>query len=227
MGLDRSHSKGFSLIELVITVGVLAILTLGVIPLVQVSVKRQKEQQLRETLRLMREAVDQFHREALAAPLGQPGQKGTGAAGPNMGTGDPRAVDPRTGSSGTGAVDPRVRVYVSDQTLFTVDNPDRYPPSLETLSSGVSVMPLNVGGLGKRGNQSYTALEAATEDAITAKTKIYLRAIPIDPMTGKADWDLRSCYQGQEETSWDGLNVFNVHSKSKGEALDKSKYSDW
>src|SRR6266480_7343361 len=59
-------SDGFSLVELVITVAVLAILTLGVIPLVQVSVKRQKEQQLREALRTMREAIDQFHREALA-----------------------------------------------------------------------------------------------------------------------------------------------------------------
>ena len=53
--VSASH-QGFSLIELVITVAVLAILTLGVVPLVQVSVKRQKEQQLRESLREMREA---------------------------------------------------------------------------------------------------------------------------------------------------------------------------
>src|ERR1041384_5048558 len=64
--LLRSGVRGFSLIELVITVAVLAILTLGVVPLVQVSVKRQKEQQLRDALREMREAIDQFHREAVA-----------------------------------------------------------------------------------------------------------------------------------------------------------------
>ena len=58
----RLPQRGFSLIELVITVTVLAILTLGVIPLVQVSVKRQKEEQLRAALREMREAIDQFHR---------------------------------------------------------------------------------------------------------------------------------------------------------------------
>src|SRR5688572_25837719 len=62
----RLPQRGFTLIELVITVTVLAILTLGVIPLVQVSVKRQKEEQLRAALREMREAIDQFHREALA-----------------------------------------------------------------------------------------------------------------------------------------------------------------
>src|SRR5947207_599715 len=73
--------SGFSLIELVITVGVLAILTLGVVPLVQVSVKRQKEQQLHEVLREMREAIDQFHREAVAGAQmqadQQPGQTTT------------------------------------------------------------------------------------------------------------------------------------------------------
>src|SRR5947207_9736650 len=67
--------SGFTLVELVITVAVLAILTLGVIPLVQVSVKRQKEQQLRETLREMREAIDQFHREALAGAQMQANQQ--------------------------------------------------------------------------------------------------------------------------------------------------------
>ena len=221
MGLDRKYAKGFSLIELMITVSVLAILTLGVIPLVQVSVKRQKEQQLRETLRLMREAIDQFHREALAAPVGQP------ATGSGTGTTDPKTVDSRSGS-GTGAVDPRIRVYISDQTLFTVDNPDRYPPTLETLTSGVSVMPLAtqaalMGGVGLHGEKGITDYN----QSVTTKTKVYLRQIPIDPMTGKADWDFRSCYDAVDATSWGGENVFDVHSKSKDKALNGEKYSDW
>src|SRR5215467_11896886 len=66
LNLPASHDRGFTLIELVITVAVLAILTLGIVPLARVSVKRQKEQQLHEALREMREAIDQFHREALA-----------------------------------------------------------------------------------------------------------------------------------------------------------------
>jgi prepilin-type N-terminal cleavage/methylation domain-containing protein len=72
----RLSVRGFSLIELVITVTVLAILTLGVIPLVQVSVKRQKEERLRASLREMREAIDQFHREALAGAQMQANQQG-------------------------------------------------------------------------------------------------------------------------------------------------------
>src|SRR5262252_1060774 len=78
---QRVSASGFSLIELVITVAVLAILTLGVIPLVQVSVTRQKEQQLREALREMREAIDQFHREALAGAQMQVNQQQPGTAG--------------------------------------------------------------------------------------------------------------------------------------------------
>jgi type II secretory pathway pseudopilin PulG len=42
-------------------VTVLTILTMGVITLLKVSIKRQKEQQLREALRQMRTAIDEFH----------------------------------------------------------------------------------------------------------------------------------------------------------------------
>jgi general secretion pathway protein G len=45
--------------------------------------------------------------------------------------------------------------------------------------------------------------------------KVYMRGIPVDPMTGKAEWDLRSCYDPADSTSWGGENVFDVRSKSK------------
>jgi general secretion pathway protein G len=51
--------------------------------------------------------------------------------------------------------------------------------------------------------------------------------LPIDPMTGKADWELRSCYDAHDATSWGGENVFDVRSKSKETALNGEKYSDW
>jgi general secretion pathway protein G len=228
--------NGFTLIELVITVTVLGILTLGVVPLVQVSVKRQKEEQLRATLREMREAIDQFHREALAGAQYQVNQ------GTTAGTGGTGNTDPnsglRTAGGGTGGgtaggtginplADPRVRVFITDQTIFNSDNPDRYPPDLETMVNGVDVLPVTIGGLGRRGNLNYTATEAATEDSLIPKTKIYLRRIPIDPMTGKAEWALRSAYDEGDATSWGGENVFDVHSKSEGKALDGTNYRDW
>ncbi len=228
--ISNRRSRGFSLIELMITVSVLAILTMGVIPLVQVTVKRQKEQQLRESLRQMREAIDQFHREALAGANYQPSQ--TGGAGLSTAQQEqaPR-LPPNQNQPGGGGVnmfaDPRVRVMITDQTIFTTDNPDRYPPDLDTLVKGVSVLPVTVGGLGRRGNLNYTATQAATEESTIPKTKVYLRQIPIDPMTGKADWDFRSCYDAVDSTSWGGENIFDVHSKSGGKALNGEKYSDW
>ena len=188
----------------------------------QVSVKRQKEQQLREALRQMREAIDQFHREALAGASQQIAQQ-QGQQSPNQ----PQTQQAQNQQAQSLFNDPRVRVLITDQTIFTVDNPDRYPPDLKTLVDGVSVMPITAGGLGKRGNLNYTATEAATEDSVTPKTKIYLRQIPIDPMTGKADWQFRSCYDSADSTSWGGENVFDVHSKSDGKALNGEKYSDW
>lgn len=216
--VSASH-RGFSLIELVITITVLAILTLGTVPLVQVAVKRQKEQELHEALRTMREAIDQFHREALAGSQMQANQQ----------QGQPPRPQPSPGNPPPGNIfaDPRVRVFISDQTIFTTDNVERYPPDLETLVKGVSVLPLTAGGLNGRGNQNVTALEAATEQSTIPKTKFYLRRIPVDPMTGKADWVFRSCYDSSDSTSWGGENIFDVHSKSDGKALNGEKYSDW
>ena len=219
--LSASH-RGFSLIELVITVTVLAILTLGVVPLIQVSVKRQKEQQLRDSLRQMREAIDQFHREALAGAQLQANQQQEGQP-PRQ----PPQQNPQV-QPGNIFSDPRVRVMITDQTIFTADNPDRFPPDLETLVKGVNVLPLAMpqaqqGGIGLEGDKGITDVNQQP----IPKTKVYLRQIPIDPMTGKAEWDFRSCYDPADSTSWGGENVFDVHSKSDGKALNGEKYSDW
>src|SRR5262245_14195130 len=218
--------SGFSLIELIITVSVLAILTLGVIPLVQVSVKRQKEQQLHDALREMREAIDQFHREALAGAQMQVNQQQP-PTGQGQGRGQGGGQGQGQGQGPNIFADPRVRVAITDQTIFTADNPDRYPPDLETMIKGVNVLPISAGSLGRRGNLNYTATEAATEESAQPKLKVYLRKIPVDPMTGKAEWDFRSCYDLSDATSWGGENVFDVHSKSGGKALDGTNYRDW
>ena len=217
-------NRGFTLIELVITVTVLGILTLGVVPLVQVAAKRQKETQLRETLRQIREAIDQFHREALAGAAQQIAQQ------QGQQPGQPQQGRPQGQPQGqTGTVDPRIRVFISDATIFSTDNPDRYPPDLDTLVRGVSVLPFampaqTVGGQGLNGTPGI--LEK--NDSIVPMTKIYLRQLPVDPMTGKAEWELRSCYDASDSTSWGGENVFDVHSKSRDKALNGvEKYSDW
>lgn len=200
-----SRQRGFTLIELVMTITIMTILTLGVVPLIKVSVKRQKEQQLRDALRQMRTAIDEFRRDTVGMPLAV------------VGVQPPPQPNPY--------VDPRSKVVISDPTIFGVDNPDHYPPDLETLVSGVNVIPRG-GGLGGRGDLRVNALDVGSSE-LSTKKKVYLRAIPIDPVTGKAEWDLRSCYDSSDSGSWGGENVFDVRSKSKEIALNGEKYSDW
>ena len=199
--------RGFSLIELVITITVLTILTLGVLPLVKVSVKRQKEQQLRETLRQIRMAIDEFHRDTV-------GMVCSGVAMTPQQQGQAQQQN--------AFIDPRSKVVISDCTIFGVDNPDHYPPDLETLVNGVNVIPR--GSMGGRGQQGVAATEVGQ---LSTKQKVYLRGLPIDPMTGKADWEFRSSYDAADAGSWGGENVFDVRSKSKDTALNGESYSDW
>jgi general secretion pathway protein G len=227
----RPSSHGFSLIELVITVAVLAILTLGVVPLVQVSVKRQKEQQLRESLREMREAIDQFHREAVAGAQMQANQQ-QGQTTAQQEAAPRNQPNPQNPQQGAGNIfnDPRVRVAITDQTIFTADNPDRFPPDLDTLVKGVNVLPIAAtqqglqGGVGLQGDKGIADVNGQSN---APKTKVYLRRIPVDPMTGKAEWEFRSCYDSADTNTWGGENIFDVHSKSDGVALNGEKYRDW
>ena len=200
--------RGFSLIELVITITVLSILTLGVLPLVKVSVQRRKEEQLRDTLRQIRMAIDEFHRDTM-------GMVCSGVAGAIPGQPDPR-------QQGSQLLDPRSKVVISDCTIFGVDNPDHFPPDLETLVNGVNVIPR--GSLGGRGQEGVNATDVGQ---LSTKQKVYLRGMPVDPITGKAEWDFRSSYDAPDSTSWGGENLFDVRSKSKDTALNGEKYSDW
>jgi general secretion pathway protein G len=205
--------RGFTLIELVITITVLTILTMGVMPLIKVSVKRQKEQQLRDYLRQMRTAIDEFHRDTVGLDCSGTGTGiGTGGGGGSGG-----------GGAGPTYIDPRSKVRISDCTIFGVDNPDRYPPSLEILVEGVNVVPR--AGLG--GGRGDIGVDATKVGELSTKKKVYLRGIPIDPMTGKADWEFSSCYDSPDSGSWGGENVFDVRSNSKDKALNGDKYSDW
>jgi general secretion pathway protein G len=84
--------------------------------------------------------------------------------------------------------------------IQTKADSNNYPPDLQTLVDGVDVKD---------------------------KKMRFLRAIPIDPMTGTADWGLRSNQDEPDSDSFGGQNVYDVYSKSEGTALDGTKYKTW
>jgi len=55
----------------------------------------------------------------------------------------------------------------------------------------------------------------------------FLRRLPIDPITGSADWGMRSYKDAADSTSWGEEDVYDVYSKSDGTALNGTKYRDW
>lgn len=149
---SRSGARGLTLVELIVTAAILAILASVAYPIARFQIKREKERELRRDLWEMRDAIDHYK-----------------------------------DASDRGAIQTKVDSF-------------GYPPDLDTLVNGVDIQ---------------------------EKKVKFLRAIPVDPMTGKAEWSLRSMQDDPDSDSWGGQNVFDVHSKSQGTALDGTKYADW
>jgi general secretion pathway protein G len=150
--LRGKRQSGLTLVELIVTVAILAILASAVVPLARFRAKREKERELRYDLWQMRDAIDRYKDAA-----------------------DRHAFQTKVDSH-------------------------NYPPDLDTLVKGV--------------------------DAQGKKLK-FLRRVPVDPMTGKAEWTMRSMEDEPNSDSWGGQNLFDVASKSQATALDGTKYSDW
>jgi general secretion pathway protein G len=62
-GLLKSK-KGFTIVEMLVTLAILAILAAAIMPLAKTAVKREKEIELRRDLRLLREAIDAYKKLA-------------------------------------------------------------------------------------------------------------------------------------------------------------------
>jgi general secretion pathway protein G len=151
-GKNRSSERGLTLVELIVTVAILAIVAGAAIPVARYQVKRGKERELRYDLWQMRDSIDHYKDAA-------------------------------------------------DKNLFQIKlDSQGYPPDMETLVNGVDIQ---------------------------GKKVRFLRRIPVDPMTGKAEWGLRSMQDDPDSDSYGGQSVFDVYSKSDGTALDGTKYKDW
>ncbi len=149
------RQRGFTLLEMLVTATVLVILASAVVPMAKNGVRRQRELELRRTLREMRTAIDSYKDMADQKKIKAPPAENNG-----------------------------------------------YPETLEILVEGAPVM-------GK-----------------DAKMR-FLRRIPVDPMTGKSEWGLRSLSDDPGSSSWGGGNVFDVYSLSTGTGSNGKPYREW
>jgi len=69
-----------------------------------------------------------------------------------------------------------------------------------------------------------TGQEATVKGATTRR---YLRSLPLDPLTGKADWIFRCYKDAPKASSWCGDDIYDVMTQSQDIALDGTKYRDW
>ena len=100
------------------------------------------------------------------------------------------------------AIDEHKRL--SDQGLIPVEiDTEGYPKELEDLVKGIELV------------------------GQVKKVRKFLRKVPIDPMTGEAEWGLRSLQDDFDSTSWGRQNVYDVYSLSDRTGLDGTKYKDW
>ena len=155
-----SLSRGYSFVELLVVSAILLILASAIAPLSSLAMQRQRETELKRTLRELRSAIDDYKD---AVDLGLIG--GTELAPSNGG----------------------------------------YPPSLEVLVEGVET----------------------TGQGEGIRRFRFLRRIPIDPMTKTTEWGLRAYEDDADDTMWGGDNIYDVHTTSRGTALDGTLYRDW
>lgn len=73
--------RGFTLIELLVTLAIMSLLATVIVPVAQVQIQRGKEQALRESLREIRTAIDQYKRASdegrIRKPAGSSGYPAT------------------------------------------------------------------------------------------------------------------------------------------------------
>lgn len=72
-------------------------------------------------------------------------------------------------------------------------------------------------------------IKLSSEEAMVrgTTTRRYLRSLPLDPLTGKADWIFRCYKDAPKASSWCGDDIYDVMTQSQDIALDGTKYRDW
>ncbi len=237
--------RGLTLVELIVAFTILLILSTMALPVARVKVRRDKEHRLRAALTEMRDAIDRYKDavdegiiteedpdnhgyppslevlvEGVEANPGGAGMGGNPLGGmPGMNDAGPQSRGPLGNRN---SANQRRGSFGSQRAGQT--NSRSGTSGFGSRSSGFGSRSGNSG----RGNGDGfgTATDTGEEDGEPAKIR-FLRRIPEDPMTGRAEWGMRSVSDPPDAMSWGGDNVFDVFSLSLGSSLDGELYSEW
>jgi general secretion pathway protein G len=61
----------------------------------------------------------------------------------------------------------------------------------------------------------------------TTRKMRFLRRIPVDPFTNKAEWGLHSISDDPAASGWGGSNVYDVYSLAQGKGSNGIPYREW
>jgi general secretion pathway protein G len=216
-----SRQSGMTLLELIIACAILLVLASAAMPVARYTVKRQKEAELHRELREMRDAIDRYKdaadRNLIRVEVGSEGYP------PDLDT-LVKGVDltSQQGAGIAGATNPGQPIAPSSGFGSTFGT-----SSFGNSGFGGGFGSNSAGGssFGQTSGQGQNNGSSQGQDLI--RHVRFLRRVPVDPMTGKAEWGMRSVQDDPGSTSWGGKNVFDVFSLSQGTALDSTKYSDW
>ena len=237
-----SRRSGLTLVELIVAFTILLILSSMALPLAGIKVQREKERLLRARLSEIRKAIDRYKDMADAGKLGtidpethgypeslevlveglEANASGMGGLG---GTGMPGMP----GMQGMGSQRGRGASSFGNRSSSAFGGGSRGGSGLGGGSSfggrSGSGMGGGFGGSSRGGLGNRSGMRSSDEEG--ANKIRFLRRIPVDPITGQADWGMRSVQDEPESMSWGGRNLFDVYSKSMNTALDGTFYSDW
>jgi type II secretory pathway pseudopilin PulG len=217
----RNSIAGMTLLELIIACGILLVLSSAAVPLTRVTVQRQREAELRRDLREMRTAIDRYKDDAdknlIRTEVGSQGYP------PDLQT-LVQGVTISVAGSGVGGVSAAAMAAASGSAPFGATGAPQAGATTGAGQFGAGA----AGATGGAAGASGSAASQAGSFGSTTPTKVrYLRKIPLDPMTGKADWGMRAVGDDPDSDAWGGSNVFDVYSQSTATGIDGTKYKDW
>ncbi len=226
--------RGLTLVELIVAFTILLILSTMALPVAKVKVRREKERRLRDALYEMRQAIDRYKDAADEGLLGQVDPDNHGypesleilVEGVQVNAG---GAMPGQGQMGgvPGMNSGRDRGPGGQQSSFGGRNSGNQRGGAFGSRNSRQGSTAFGNSRNNRGGSSRGFGGGMGEDEEEEKTMRFLRKVPIDPMTCRTDWGMRSVSDPPDAMTWGGDNVFDVYSLSMQSSLDGELYSEW